>query len=125
MRSDNLRVRKFHSLLLILDIGAWGREWAPCCHSHVRIGVLGLRAGVFIETVGGPVRIEFSVHVPAELLSSRLWVVELLLGLALHRLKLILEDLELLFSFSSRLLSISCARVGLSGLLCDCNHYQK
>ena len=69
-------------------------------------------------------RIEFGVHVPAELLSGRLWVVELLLRLALHRLKLILEDLELLFSLSSRLLSIGCARVALSWLLGDCNHYE-
>ena len=69
-------------------------------------------------------RIEFGVHVPAELLSGRLWVVELLLGLALHRLKLILEDLELLLSLSSRLLSIGCARITLSWLLGDCNHYE-
>ena len=69
-------------------------------------------------------RIEFSVHVPAELLSGCLWVVELLLGLALHRLKLILEDLELLLSLSSRLLSIGCARVTLSWLLGNCNHYE-
>ena len=69
-------------------------------------------------------RIEFGVHVPSELLSGRLWVVELLLGLALHRLKLILEDLELLLSLSSRLLSIGCARVTLSRLLGNCNHYE-
>ena len=69
-------------------------------------------------------RIEFGVHVPAELLSGRLWVVELLLRLALHRLKFILEDLELLFSLSSRLLSIGCAGIALSRLLGNSNHYE-
>ena len=85
---------------------------------------MSLSAGVFIETVGGPVRLEFSVHVPAELLSGRLWVVELLLGSALHRLKLLLEDLELFLSLSSRLLSIGCAGVALSRLLGNSNHYE-
>ena len=45
---------------------------------------MSLGAGRSIEAVGGPVRIEFSVHIPAELLGSRLRVVELLLGRALH-----------------------------------------
>ena len=107
-----------------MDIRAWGREGAPSRHRHVRIGVLGLRAGEFIETVLRLVRVEFSVHVPAELLSSRLWVVELLLGLALHRLELILENLELLLSLCSRLLSIGCAGVALSRLLGDGDHYE-
>ena len=68
--------------------------------------------------------VEFSVHVPAKLLGGRLWVVELLLGSALHRLKLILEDLELLFSLSSSLLSIGLARITLSRLLGNSNHYE-
>ena len=103
---------------------AWGREGASSRHRHVRVGILGLWAGEFIEAVRRPVRIEFSVHVPAELLSGGLWVVELLLGLAFHRLELVLKDLELLLSLSSRLLSIGIAGVALSGLLGDGNHYE-
>ena len=68
-------------------------------------------------------RIEFGVHVPSKLLCGRLRVVELLLGLAFHRLKLILEYLELLLSLSSRLLSIGCARITLSRFLSNGNHY--
>ena len=77
-------------------VGARGSEGTPGGHGNVRVGVGSLSAESLVFAVVRCMRLELRVHVPSKFLGSRLWVVELLLGLALERLQLGLQHLELL-----------------------------
>ena len=86
---------------------------------------MSLSAKHSILAIVGGVSLEVGVHVPAELLSSSLRVVELLLGLALERLKLVLENgkLCLTVSVTSGADSLSDMRVNTGRLGSNCDHY--
>ena len=115
--------RKESLLWLLLDVvGTWSCEGAPRRHCHVRVGIGSLRAASLVDAIAWHMRTELSVHVPAELLSSGLRVVELFLGGALQGLKLILQNLELLLSIASCTNSLLNVWVHLSRLLCNRNH---
>ena len=94
-------------------------------HCHVRVGVGCLGATGLVNTVFRLVRLELSVHVPAEFLRSRLRVVELLLGRALQRLKLVLQHLEIFLSITGRTDSLLDVRVHLGRFLRDGDHCGK
>lgn len=69
--------------------------------------------------------LELCVHIPSELLGGRLRVVELLLGCALERFKLVLKHSEVLLSVASRTNCLCNVRVHLGRLHRDGDHYEK
>ena len=101
-------------------VGSCLDEGTYCLHGHVTVGVLRLGAARLVQAVPWRMVIEFSVHVPAELLRSRLWVIKLLLWLSFERFKLGLKLLKLLFSITCDLDLRSW--VHLCGLLGDRDH---
>lgn len=104
-------------------VGTRGREGTSLRHGYVAVSVGSLRAETLIEAVDGCVRLEFSVHVPAELLSCRLRVVVLFLWLPFKRLQLLLKDSQVLLVVTGGL--GGCRPwVALSRLLRNRNHYK-
>ena len=67
--------------------------------------------------------IELSVHVPSDLLRGSLRVVELLLRLALERLKFVLEHFELLLGARLRASGSGLVGAHLGGFRRDCDHF--
>ena len=112
------------SLLVDWVVGARCSEWASLGHGDIRVGVGCLIAHSFIEGVVGLMRMHVGIHVPSELLSRRLGVVELLLGRLLQRFKLSLKHLQLFLSVPTCCATFWESRswVGLSGLICNSNH---
>ena len=89
--------------LLGFDVLAGRSERTAGGHGDVRVSVLSLRAAGLVEAVARHMLIVLGVHIPAELLRSRLRIVKLLLRHALHRFKLVLENFELCLGLGGRL----------------------
>ena len=95
-------------------------EGASRRHRDIRVGVCSLGAARLVKSVLRLVSLELRVHIPSKLLSGRLRIVKLFLGLTLERLELLVEHLELFFL--TDLGSCSLIGVNLGWLLCDCDH---
>ena len=105
-----------------VHVGSRCGERTRGCHRDVIVGILRLRAAHLVQAVAWRMLLELGVHVPADLLSSSLRVVELLLGSTLERLKLVLKNFQFFLSTSLSLLSSGLIWANLSGFGRNCDH---